>query len=51
MYGAMAEIVLDTHRQMNEANALLGRDLEDQGLRAAHESGPVFFPRPDETEE
>ena len=51
MYAAMAEIVLDTHRQMNEANALLGRDLEAQGLRAAHESGPVFFPRPDETEE
>ena len=51
MYGAMAEIVLDTHRQMNETNALLGRDLEAQGLRAAHETGATFFPRPDETEE
>ena len=34
MYDAMATIVLDTQRQLNEANALLGRDLEAQGLRS-----------------
>lgn len=39
MYDAMANIVLDTHRQMNEANALLGRDLEAQGLRSITETG------------
>ena len=39
MYDAMANIVLDTQRQMNEANALLGRDLEAQGLRNISETG------------
>ena len=39
MYDAMANIVLDTQRQMNEANALLGRDLEAQGLRNVSETG------------
>ena len=39
MYDAMANIVLDTHRQINEANALMGRDLEAQGLRGVVETG------------
>ena len=41
MYGAVAAIVLDTHTQMNEANALLARDLEAQSLRTVYESGVV----------
>ena len=45
LYNAMAGIVLDTHRQINEANALLGRDLEAQGLRTARETGTVLFTR------
>ena len=38
MYNVMALMVLDTHRQVNEANALMGRDLEMQGLRAVRET-------------
>ena len=41
MYNALADIVLDTHRHVNDANALMGRDLEAQGLRATYESGVV----------
>lgn len=48
LYNRMADIVLDTHRQINDANALMGRDLEAQGLRAVTETGPVLF---EETEE
>ena len=43
LYNQMANIVLDTHRQINDANALLGRDLEAQGLRAVRETGPVLL--------
>ncbi|MGN0919162.1 MAG: hypothetical protein ACI4OR_00140 [Alphaproteobacteria bacterium] len=48
LYNKMADIVLDTHRQINDANALFGRDLEAQGLRVITETGPVLFK---ETEE
>ena len=40
LYNAMANIVLDTHRQANDANALMGRDLEATGLRVINETGP-----------
>lgn len=40
LYNAMANIVLDTHRQANDANALMGRDLEASGLRIINETGP-----------
>ena len=40
LYNAMANIVLDTHRQANDANALMGRDLEATGLRIINETGP-----------
>jgi len=43
LYNAMANIVLDTHRQANDANALMGRDLEAQGLRIINETGPVLL--------
>ena len=48
LYNKMADIVLDTHRQVNDANALFGRDLEAQGLRVVSESGAVLL---GETEE
>lgn len=38
MYNIMAEMVLDTHRQVNEANVLMARDLEMQGLGAVRET-------------
>ena len=38
MYNIMAEMVLDTHRQVNEANVLMARDLEMQGLSAVRET-------------
>ena len=41
LYNAMAAIVLDTHRQSNDANALMGRDLEAQGLRVINETGTI----------
>lgn len=43
LYNRMADIVLDTHRHINDANALLGRDLEAQGLRIVTETGPVLL--------
>ena len=51
LYNRMADIVLDTHRQINDANALMGRDLEAQGLRVVVESGPVLLTEETETEE
>ena len=52
MYDIMAAMVLDTHRQVNEANALLGRDLEAQGLRAVRETDVTGLKRSEsETEE
>ena len=51
LYNAMASIVLDTHRQANDANALMGRDLEAQGLRVINETGPVSLTEESETEE
>ena len=51
LYNRMADIVLDTHRQVNDANALMGRDLEAQGLRVVVESGPVLLTEEAETEE
>ena len=42
LYNRMADIVLDTHRQINDANALFGRDLEAQGLRVINEEGPTL---------
>ena len=49
-YNALADIVLDTHRPVNEANLLMARDLEAQGLAAAYESGIELLKRA-ETEE
>ena len=51
LYNRMADIVLDTHRQVNDANALLGRDLEASGLRVINETGPALLTNPTETEE
>ena len=51
LYNRMADIVLDTHRQINDANVLLGRDLEMSGLRIINETGPVLKDGSDETEE
>lgn len=51
LYNQMAKIVLDTHRQVNDANALLGRDLEAQGLRVIVETGPVLLDKTEKTEE
>lgn len=43
LYNRMADIVLDTHRHINDANALLGRDLEMTGLRVINETGAVLL--------
>ena len=51
LYNAMASIVLDTQRQTNDANALLGRDLEAQGLRAAVETGTQVLSNSEEEED
>ena len=51
MYNIMAEIVLDTHRQVNEANVLLARDLEMQGLKAVRETAVTGYDRSSGTEE
>ncbi len=51
LYNRMADIVLDTHRQINDVNALMGRDLEASGLRIINETGPVLIDGSDETEE
>ena len=46
----MAQIVLDTHAHINDANALMGRDLEATGLLGAYETGAVLLNQ-EETEE
>ena len=51
LYNRMADIVLDTHRQVNDANALFGRDLEAQGLRIINEEGPTLYDGSEEGEE
>ena len=47
MYNIMAEMVLDTHRQVNEANVLLARDLEMQSLSAVRETEVTGIKRSD----